>query len=58
MKRVVILLFFLVCFTPAGVLADDLSFFVSKYGKPDIDDSTQFDNPRPPIVTRWLVYKK
>jgi hypothetical protein len=37
---------------------DDLSLLVSKYGKPDIDDSTQYDNPRPPIVTRWLIYKK
>src|SRR3989338_10959717 len=37
---------------------DDLSLFISKYGKPDIDDSTQYDKPRPPFVTRWLIYKK
>jgi len=37
---------------------DDLSLLISKYGKPDIDDSTQYDKPRPPIVTRWLIYKK
>lgn len=37
---------------------DDLSLFVSKYGDPDVDDSTQYDKPRPPIVTRWLIYKK
>lgn len=37
---------------------DDLDLFVKRYGKPDVDDSTLHDNPRPPIVTRWLVYKK
>lgn len=37
---------------------DDLSLLISKYGKPDVDDSTQYDKPRPPIVTRWLSYKK
>ena len=37
---------------------DDLSLFVSKYGPPDVDDSTLNDKPRPPMVTRWLVYKK
>lgn len=37
---------------------DDLSLLISKYGKPDVDDSTQYDKPRPPIVTRWLIYKK
>jgi hypothetical protein len=41
-----------------GKSNDDLSLLISKYGKPDIDDSTQYDNPRPPIVTRWLIYKK
>ena len=37
---------------------DDLSAFVLQYGKPDVDDSTAFDKPQPPVVTRWFVYKK
>jgi len=36
---------------------DDLSLFEAKYGQPDIDDSTQYDDPRPPMVTRWVIYK-
>jgi hypothetical protein len=36
---------------------DDLTAFVRQYGKPDVDDSTAFDNPPPPLVTRWFVYK-
>jgi hypothetical protein len=40
------------------VVHDDLSQFVCRYGKPDIDDSTENDRPRPPIVTRMLTYKK
>lgn len=40
------------------VVHDDLSQFVYRYGKPDIDDSTEHDRPRPPIVTRMLIYKK
>ncbi len=32
--------------------------FVRQYGNPDVDDSTAFDNPPPPLVTRWFVYKK
>lgn len=37
---------------------DDLSLFLEKYGKPDIVDSTEYDKPRPPMVTKWIVYKK
>jgi hypothetical protein len=37
---------------------DDLDLFIKRYGKPDEDDSTLHDNPRPPIVTRFLRYKK
>lgn len=40
------------------VVHDDLSQFVCRYGKPDIDDSTEHDRPRPPIVTRMSTYKK
>jgi hypothetical protein len=28
-----------------------------KYGAPDVIDSTEYDNPRPPMVTSFLVYK-
>lgn len=38
--------------------ADDLAAVVSKFGSPDADDSTQYDKPRPPMVTRWVVFKK
>lgn len=27
------------------------------FGKPDTDDSTQYDTPRPPMVTRILTYR-
>ena len=37
---------------------DDLSLLEQKYGAPDIDDSTEHDNPRPPIVSRLITYKK
>ncbi len=37
---------------------DDASQLICKYGKPDIDDSTAYDKPRPPIVTRMMTYKK
>lgn len=36
----------------------DLAQIVAKYGAADSDDSTQFDKPRPLIVTRILEYKK
>ncbi len=35
---------------------DDLELFISKYGPPDSQDSTEHDRPRPPIVTRFLIY--
>lgn len=31
---------------------------VAKYGKPDRTQSTEYDKPRPPFVTRMLEYKK
>jgi hypothetical protein len=30
----------------------------AKYGKPDRIQSTEYDKPRPPFVTRMLEYKK
>jgi hypothetical protein len=43
---------------PAASGPDDLTAFVRQYGKPDVDDSTAFDRPPPPLVTRWFVYQK
>lgn len=37
---------------------DDLSLFVSRYGPPDSEFSSESEVPRPPIVTRWLIYKQ
>lgn len=36
----------------------DPNTIVAKYGKPDKFMSTEYDKPRPPIVTRILEYKK
>lgn len=38
--------------------ADDATHFISLFGKPDVDKSSESENPRPPIVTRQLIYKK
>jgi hypothetical protein len=43
---------------PPSIAVDDLSLLIAKYGAPDVDDSTQNDDPRPPMVTRWIVFKK
>lgn len=37
---------------------DDLTLFISKYGPPDSEYSSENEVPRPLIVTRWLIYKK
>jgi hypothetical protein len=37
---------------------DDLDVFKSRYGQPDVEDSTENESPRPPIVTKWIIYKK
>ena len=41
-----------------AALADDASEIIRRYGKPDRDDSTEHDQPRPPIVTRFLDYTR
>ncbi len=41
-----------------SAVVDDLTLLISKYGPPDTDESTAYDNPRPPIVTRIITYKK
>jgi len=37
---------------------DDISVFISKYGEPDQIKSSENEKPRPPIVTKQLIYKK
>jgi hypothetical protein len=38
--------------------AGDLADVVQKYGKPDRVTSSENERPRPPIVTKFLEYKK
>ena len=38
--------------------ADDASKIIARLGRPDKDDSTAYDQPRPPVVSRWLDYTK
>jgi hypothetical protein len=40
-----------------AVPKDKLEEFISKYGKPDKEDTTAYDNPRPPMVSRFLIYE-
>lgn len=35
----------------------DYGAFTHQFGPPDSDDSTQYDKPRPPLVTRWIEYE-
>lgn len=37
---------------------DDLTIFISKFGEPDQIKSSEYEVPRPPIVTKQLIYKK
>ena len=37
---------------------NDADLLLSRCGTPEVDDSTAHDHPRPPIVTRWMIYKK
>jgi hypothetical protein len=39
-------------------VTNDAELLLQRCGKPDIDDSTEHDNPRPPIPTRFIVYRK
>ena len=42
----------------AQVPNDDLSLFIAKFGSPDQVKSSENEKPRPPIVTKQLIYKK
>jgi hypothetical protein len=37
---------------------DDSGNFVSIFGAPDRVESSEYENPRPPIVTKQLIYKR
>lgn len=37
---------------------DPPSDLIARFGAPDMDDSTERDVPRPPMVTRFLTWKK
>ena len=37
---------------------DQLSGFLAQFGQPDKIVSTEYDSPRPPIVTQQLYYKR
>lgn len=43
---------------PSSLGRDDAELLISRCGNPDVDDSTAYDNPRPPIPTRMVTYKK
>lgn len=43
---------------PAPPPHDDLTLFISRYGPPDSDTSSENEKPRPPIVSRFLDYDK
>jgi len=59
MKKILMLAMVLgLLLIPLTGFADDLENIISKYGRPDTYDSTEYDNPRPPIVTKWISYKK
>jgi len=42
---------------PAADDRDDLTHFVARYGEPDEDRTSAYDNPRPLIPSRILTYK-
>jgi hypothetical protein len=43
---------------PAGRGSDDGFDIIARYGRPDVDDTTAYDSPRPPIPTRFMDYRE
>jgi hypothetical protein len=41
-----------------GTSKDQAPGVLVRYGPPDLDGSTAYDHPRPPIVVRWLAYER
>ncbi len=42
----------------ASSISLDPEVVIKKYGVPDQIDTTEFDNPRPPMLSKILVYRK
>jgi hypothetical protein len=40
-----------------GKNADDAPLALARYGTPDADNSSAYEDPRPPLVTRFLEYR-
>jgi DNA-directed RNA polymerase subunit RPC12/RpoP len=40
-----------------ALVTNDAELLLYRCGKPDKDDSTEYDNPRPPIPSRIITYK-
>jgi hypothetical protein len=41
-----------------GATKDQVQVVLTRYGRPDLDDTTAYDQPRPPVVLRWFDYRK
>jgi hypothetical protein len=41
-----------------SMVKDDADLLVYRCGMPDVDDSAAYNDPRPPIVTRWIAYRR
>lgn len=58
LPMVVFVTLFTFCAFAQAQPTDELSLFISKFGQPDQIKSSEYENPRPPIVTKQLIYKK
>jgi TonB family protein len=36
--------------------SDEFALIIARLGRPEKEDSTQYDTPRPPLVTKWIEY--
>jgi hypothetical protein len=43
--------------SPSPSSMEDVQVFIATYGTPDKEDTTAYDNPRPPMVSRILEYE-
>jgi hypothetical protein len=44
--------------TSVSALPSTASQVIALYGAPDVDDSTEHDNPPPPMLSRWMDYRR
>src|SRR4051794_2687449 len=42
----------------SAAFADAASDIIARLGRPNKDDSTEYDRPRPPVVSRFLDYTR